>query len=382
MTDKEYQAVCTRCVMNSSDPEIQFDAAGVCSHCIEFDTLTKKSWFPNDEGKRKLGAILAKVKAEGKNREYDCIIGLSGGIDSSYLALVLKDYGLKPLVVHVDAGWNSELAVYNIEQVIKYCDFDLYTHVMDWEEIRRLQLSYLKSGVANQDTIQDHAFFASLYHFAVKNNINYVISGGNVATESVSARAWHHSAMDAINIKSIYAKFDGKSLKQYKTISFFSYYFYYPFVKQMKTIRPLNFMPYDTDDALKVLKDKVGYKEYGRKHGESRFTKFFQNYYLPEKFGIDKRIIHLSSKILSEQISRAKALDELKAPLYDDVELQSDKEYIAKKLRISVDVLDSYIKSPGCYYSEYNNWDSRYHCVKWLQAKFSTLIGRKITNYS
>ncbi len=368
--------------MDSSDPEIQFIADGVCNHCIEFDTETKKGWFPNDEGKSKLDAILAKVKADGGNKEYDCIIGLSGGIDSSYLALVLKDYGLKPLVVHVDAGWNSELAVYNIEQIIKYCGFDLYTHVMDWEEIRSLQLSYLKSGIANQDTIQDHAFFASLYHFAVKNNIKYVISGGNVATESVSPRAWHHSAMDAINLKSIHAKFDGKQLNQYKTISFFKYYFYYPFVKQMKTIRPLNFMPYDTDVALKVLKEEVGYKEYGRKHGESRFTKFFQNYYLPEKFGIDKRIIHLSSKVLSEQITRDEALNELKTPLYDDVELQSDKEYIAKKLRISVDELDSYIKSPGCSYSEYDNWDSRYNFMKWVQKKVSNLTGKKVTNYS
>jgi aminotransferase len=381
MTDISHQ-VCTRCVMDTSDPEIKFNEEGVCNHCIEFDTVTQKSWFPNEEGRAKLDTILSKVKADGKNKEYDCIIGLSGGIDSSYLALVLKDYGLKPLVVHVDAGWNSELAVYNIEQIIKHCNFDLYTHVMDWEEIRSLQVSYLKSGIANQDTIQDHAFFASLYHFAVKNNINYVISGGNIATESVSPASWHHSAMDAINLKSIHERFNGMPLKQYKTISFFKYYFYYPFIKKMNTIRPLNYMPYNTDVALKTLKEEVGYKEYGRKHGESRFTKFFQNYYLPKKFGIDKRIIHLSSKILSGQITREEALEELSVPLYEDVELQSDKEYIAKKLLISVKELDSLINSVGNPHTDYKNWDTRFRMMKWVQKLISNLIGKKFTNYS
>ena len=170
MKDRDYQ-MCNRCVMDTTDPEIVFDEQGECSHCKKFDSVTKARWFPNEEGSQKLKTMIDGIKQRGKGKEYDCIIGLSGGVDSSYLALILKEYDLRPLVVHVDAGWNSELAVYNIEQVVKYCGYDLHTHVMDWEEIRDLQVAYLKSGIANQDVVQDHAFFASLYHFAVKNNI-------------------------------------------------------------------------------------------------------------------------------------------------------------------------------------------------------------------
>ena len=381
MSNKKHQ-VCTRCVMDTSDSKIEFNSDGVCNHCQEFDGITSIDWHPDNKGKEILRDILKDVRSQGKNQEYDCIIGLSGGINSSYLTLLLKEYDLKPLVVHVDAGWNSELAVYNVEKIIKYCGFDLYTHVMDWEEMRDLHVSYLKSGISNQDTIQDHAFFASLYHFAVKNKIKYVISGGNIATESVSPKSWHHSAMDASNIRHIHKKFSGKSLKNYKTISFFEYYFYYPMVLGMKTIRPLNFMPYNSREALQVLKETVGYKEYGRKHGESRFTKFFQNYYLPRKFGIDKRIIHLSSMILSEQITRDEALEELRKPLYNPVELLEDKSYIAKKLLISIDELDGYIDGPGSSYSNYRNWDNKYNVMKKLQKIITKITGKKIKNYS
>ncbi|MDR9498529.1 MAG: N-acetyl sugar amidotransferase [Hydrogenovibrio sp.] len=381
MKDKKYQ-VCTRCVMDTTDHEISFDEQGVCTHCHEFDEVTTKRWFPNEEGKKKLEAIFSKIKQAGKNQEYDCIIGLSGGVDSSYLALVMKDYGLRPLVVHVDAGWNSELAVHNIEQIVKYCGYDLHTHVMDWQEIRDLQLAYLKAGVANQDVVQDHAFFASLYHFAVQNNIKYVISGGNIATESVFPKSWHHAAMDAINLKAIHNRFGKRKLQQYKTISFIKYYFYYPFIKGMTVIRPLNFMPYHKGEALEVLKEKVGYKEYGRKHGESRFTKFFQNYYLPSKFNMDKRRPHLSSQILSGELTRAEALEELQKPLYDEVELREDKAYIAKKLKISVEDLDKLVSEPGHDYSEYPNWDSRYQVMLKVKNFVQKVLGRNVKAYS
>ena len=197
---KQTNQTCTRCVMDTSDSEIVFDEKGVCNHCHQFDNVTSKRWYPNAEGKQKLDEIFSVIRQEGRGKEYDCIIGLSGGVDSSYLALMMKDYGLRPLVVHVDGGWNSELAVHNIEKILKYCNYELFTHVMDWEDMRDLQLAYLKAGVANQDVPQDHAFFSTLYHFAVKNNIRYVISGGNIATESVFPRSWHHSAMDAINL--------------------------------------------------------------------------------------------------------------------------------------------------------------------------------------
>lgn len=352
--------VCSRCVMDTSDPEIVFDTDGVCNHCLNFDKEWSLSWFPDEKGKVMLDQAMTDIREKGKGKEFDCIIGLSGGVDSSYLALVLKEYNLRPLVVHVDAGWNSELAVHNIEQIVKFCGYELHTHVMDWEEIRDLQVAYLKAGVANQDVVQDHAFFASLYHFAVKNKISNVVSGGNIATESVFPNAWHHDAMDAISLKDIHKKFGSGKLRTFKPISFYKYYFYYPFIKKMKVIRPLNYLPYDKAEALNELKEKVGYKEYGRKHGESRFTKFFQNHYLPVKFQIDKRRAHFSSMILSRQLTRDEAMEALSEPFYEENELKADKIYVAKKLGIEVEVFETMIESSGNHYSEYKNWDFYY----------------------
>ncbi|MCB1646941.1 MAG: N-acetyl sugar amidotransferase [Pseudomonadales bacterium] len=376
------EQVCTRCVMDTTDPSITFDAAGVCSHCHTFDSEIAPGWFPNEDGLRKLEATIARIKEAGRGNEYDCILGLSGGLDSSYLAYKIRDYGLKPLVVHVDAGWNSELAVYNIEQIVKYCGYELYTRVMNWDEIRDLQVAFLRSGIANLDVVQDHAFFSSLYHFAVQNNIRYVISGGNVASESVFPSSWHHSHMDAINIRDIHKRFGEGKLRDYKTISFFQYFFYYPFVRKMNVVRPLNFMPYNLNDALQELVDVVGYKVYGRKHGESRFTKFFQNHYLPVKFGYDKRKAHYSSLVLSGQMTREQACERLAEPLYDPVELEEDIEYVAKKLRISVDELKQLTAAEGLPYSAYKNWDSRYQALSKLKRFLESLSGKRIRTYS
>jgi len=374
--------ICTRCVMDTSDPEIVFDEHGVCNHCREFDEITRKRWFPNKEGERRLSEIVEKIKFLGRNQAYDCILGLSGGVDSSYLALKVKGFGLRPLVVHVDAGWNSELAVYNIEQVVNYCGFELHTHVMDWEEMKDLQAAYLRAEVANQDVPQDHAFFASLYHFAVKNGIKYILSGGNIATEGVFPTAWLHSAMDARNLHAIHRKYGKLPLRQYKTINIAQYYFIYPLILKMKTVRPLNYMEYNKAAALKLLKETVGYKEYERKHGESLFTKFYQNYYLPKKFGFDKRRPHLSSMILSGQISREEALKILEQPLYDLQELESDMEYVAKKLGFTTDELEKLTEPPGRHYSEYRNWDRTYYLLKKIQGVMETKLGRPFRNYS
>lgn len=381
MAQNNYR-ICTRCVMDTTDSDIHFDASGVCNHCNKFDAITSKNWYPNEFGGQELTRIFNELKEEGKGKDYDCIIGLSGGVDSSYLALVLKDYGLRPLVVHVDAGWNSELAVYNIEKIVKHCGYDLHTHVMDWKEIKDLQLAYLKAGVANQDVVQDHAFFSSLYHYAVKNGIKYVISGGNIATESVFPDSWHHSAMDSRNLNAIHRKFGKLKLKNYKTISFFEYYIQYPFLKGMKVVRPLNFMKYNKAEALEVLKNDVGYKDYGRKHGESRFTKFFQNYYLPQKFGMDKRRPHLSSQILSLELSRDQALEILNKPLYDPVELREDKLYISKKLGLTLDELETLINCPGHNYNEYPNWDRQYNLMRSVKSFINKVLGRNVSSYS
>lgn len=381
MNQTKYQ-ICCRCVMDTMDSAIIFDDQGMCNHCREFDAVTRRNWFPNDEGARKLRQIVEQIKDAGKGQEYDCIIGLSGGVDSSYLALKVAEWGLRPLVVHVDAGWNSELAVANIEKIVRHCNFDLHTHVVDWEEMRDLHLAYLKAGIANQDVPQDHIFFASLYHFATKNRIRYILSGGNLATEGIFPTAWLGSAMDAINLKSIHRKYGERSLKNYKTISFFENYIWYPFVKKMRTVRPLNYMPYDKSKAIEELEQRIGWRSYGRKHGESLFTKLFQNYYLPVKFGLDKRLPHLSSLIVSGQMTREEALKKLQEPLYDPQELEIDIAYFCKKLRISRAQFDDLMNAPIHHHTDFPTWDSYYRLLKRVQRIVERLLGKKFNVFS
>ncbi len=373
---------CTRCVMDTTDPEISFDGDGVCNHCSNFDTFTSKGFFPNEEGKKRLEITLNRIKEEGKNKEYDCIIGLSGGVDSCYLALKVKEWNLRPLVVHVDTGWNSELAVANINNVIDYCNFELFTHVVQWDEMRDLQVSFLKSGVANQDVPQDHTIFATVYHFAIENNIQYILTGGNIATEGIFPASWQGNAMDAINLKAIQNKFGEKPLKSYNTISLFEYYLWYPFVKKMKTVRPLNFMPYNKAEAIKEMEEKLGWRNYGRKHGESNFTKLFQNYYQPEKFGYDKRLPHLSSLIVTGQINRNEALKKLEEPLYDPEELKNDIDHFCRKLNISREEFDRFITDPAHDYTDFPNSDSRIKLMRTVQAFVERLMGKRLTVYS
>lgn len=378
----KFHQQCTRCVMDTTDVEITFDSAGVCSHCNYFDLVTSKGWFPNEEGARRWTRTLQDIRDAGHGQEYDCILGLSGGVDSTYLALKAKDWGLRPLVVHVDAGWNSELAVANIEKIVKHCNYDLHTHVVDWEEMRDLHLAYLKAGIANQDVPQDHVFFASLYHFATSNNIRYILSGGNLATESIFPKSWHGSAMDSINLKAIHQKYGERPLKSYSTISFFEYYIWFPLVKKMRTVRPLNFMPYDKDAATAELQNAIGYKPYARKHGESIFTKLFQNHYLPTKFGFDKRKPHLSSLIMSDQMSRELAVQALNEPLYNEDELQVDIAYFCKKLRITRQQYDDLMSAQSRHYTDFPTWDGRYRLFKKMQNVVEKLIGRKVSVYS
>jgi N-acetyl sugar amidotransferase len=343
--------------MDSSDPMILFNEKGFCNHCIEFDEITSLNWHPNEIGQKKLLEVVSKIKEKSGFNKYDCILGLSGGVDSSYLALKVKELGLNPLVVHVDAGWNSELAVANIEVIIKHCNYDLFTHVVDWNDMKALQLAYLKSGISNQDVPQDHIFFSVLYDFAVKNNIKYLISGGNIATEGIFPKAWlGGSAMDSISLKDIFRKFGKGSLKNYKTTSFLKYFILYPFVFKFNTFRPLNYMPYNKDIAIKEL-ESIGWKSYSRKHGESFFTKFYQNHYLPKRFGYDKRLPHLSSMIMSNSISREEALKKIDEPLYNETELINDINYLVKKLDISIEEYYSLMNLPRNSYKNFKNWD-------------------------
>lgn len=344
---------CVRCVMDTTDPDISFDEHGVCSHCRHFDATIHLHWLPNEQGRAHLDLMLRQIREHSRGKRYDSIIGLSGGVDSSYLAVVAKRLGLNPLAVHVDTGWNRDVGMSNIERIVKALGLDLVTHVVDWDEMRDLQVAYLKSGVENQDTPQDHAIFAALYRFAMSNGIRYVLSGSNYATESVLPVAWGHDAMDLRQLKAIHRRFGERPLRTFPTVNFFQYRFFFPYVKRMRVVDILNHMPYDRRQAIATLEREVGFRDYGKKHYESQFTKFFQGYYLPAKFGFDKRKAHLSSQILSGQLTREEALRELAGESYPPEELAADRAFVVKKLGLSEPEFSAIMAAPNRSWRDY-----------------------------
>lgn len=360
--------------MDTSDPDITFDEKGICNHCNDFEHRLKPHWMPNELGKKKLDELVAKIKEDTKNERYNCIIGLSGGVDSSYLAYVAKKkLGLNPLAVHVDAGWNSDEAVSNIENLTKRLEIDLHTIVINWEEMKGLQLAFFKANVPNQDIPQDHAFFAGLYNYATKFNIKYVLNGSNLATESILPTSWGYNAMDSKHILDINQRFGSEPLRTFPLVSFFKYYIYYPHIKKMTVIKPLNYMHYNKDEAIKFMQDELGWKYYGGKHYESRFTKFFQSYYLPVKFGFDKRRAHLSSLIVSGQMSRDEALKELEKLSYNPNTIENDMTFVAKKLGISLEDFKDIISRPNKAHSDYGSNDSLVKVSKKIKSALSKL---------
>lgn len=345
--------------MDTTDPAITFNEDGECSHCTNFDVVQKPHWFPNAGGEKQLDKMIEDLKRDGHGKEYDCVVGLSGGVDSSYIAyLAKKRFDLRPLVVHIDTGWNSELAVSNIENIVKKLDIDLYTHVINWKEMKALQLAFFKSGIANQDIPQDHVFVAILRKLANKHKIKYFLEGGNLATESVLPNSWGHSNLDSTLIKSINKRHGTLQLKEYPLINLFQYYIVYPRIYKTIRIRPLNYMPYSKEMAINTLTEELDWRYYGGKHYESRFTKFFQAYYLPTRFGYDKRKAHLSSLVLSGQMTRDEALAELEKPLYNETELADDKLYVSKKLGISEDEFEELLNAPLGSVDDYDNFNN------------------------
>ena len=369
--EKVKHQVCTNCVMNTSDTKITFNDEGICDHCITFYNSIKPYWHPDEESWIEILNISDRIKNDNKGKDFDCIIGMSGGIDSSYLVYLAKEkLGLRPLVFHVDAGWNSQHAVNNIEQIVDKLGLDLYTEVINWEEMKDLQLSFFKSGVSHIDTPQDHAFFATMYKFASKHKIKHILTGGNYSTECIrNPIEWMYYQSDSFQIKDIHKKFGTRKINNFPITNILWHKIYLPYIKGIKVIRPLDYMQYNKEDATQFLVDKFNYQRYEQKHFESRFTKFYESYWLPEKFGYDTRIIQYSSLILTGQMTRENALDKLKSPVYNEDTINEDFEYIATKLGITVDMLRSYFEAPNKSYKDYSNQQLIYN------------IGAKVLKY-
>lgn len=353
---KEYQ-VCSNCVMDTSDPGIVFDECGVCDQCNAFYTHTLPKWKPNAEGLEILKGKIDKIRAFSKGKPFDCIIGVSGGVDSSYLVhLAVKELGLRPLVFHVDGGWNSEIAVNNIEKLIDGLGLELYTHVVNWNEMRDLQLAFFKSGVPHIDLPQDHAFFATMYNFAEKYGVRYILTGSNISTECVrNPLEYFYYGTDMWQIRDIHRRFGQVPLVEFPLSGILRHKVYLRYLKRIEVVQPLDFMPYVKTEAMELLKVQYGWQEYPRKHFESRFTKFYEGFWLPKKFGFDTRRVQYSSLILTKQMSREAALEELKKLPYDEATIEQDIEYIAMKLEIGIADLKGYLTAPNRSFRDYRN---------------------------
>lgn len=364
--------------MDTSDSKITFDDRGVCDHCRGFFEDVLPNWHTDERGWAELERTVRKIKKDGRSREFDCIMGMSGGADSSYmLHVVVKDLGLRPLVFHVDGGWNSQIAVNNIEVMIEKLGLDLYTEVINWNEMRDFQLAYFKAGVPNIDVPQDHAFVATLYNFAAKYKIRYILNGGNFSTECVrNPMEWLYYGTDMAQIRDIIRQFGTVPMDTYPFSGVLRHKFYLRYIRRVQVVKPLNYFPYIKADAMEFLRQEYGWQPYPQKHFESRFTRFYEGYWLPKKFGYDTRRVQYSSLILTGQMPREEALERLKSPAIPDQQARHDFEYIATKLGISTDELQGYFDAPNKTFRDYRNNETLFvlgaKVMKWLGIERAT----------
>ena len=372
MSKKSYQ-ICSNCIMDTSDPNISFDDLGLCDYCRNYQSAILPNWHTDSHGYKELMQISGKIKKKGKGKDFDCVIGLSGGLDSSYVAYVAKEVmGLKPLLIHVDGGWNTQQAVSNIEKIVDGLGFDLYTEVINWEEMKDLQLAFFKSQIPDQDLPQDYAFFSALYKFAKKHKVSYILTGSNYSTECCrEPEEWGgYLGVDKTLVNSIHKSFSHKNLKTFPIVDVLTYKIIYGIFLRMKIVKPLNLVSFIKKDAEAFLEKQFGWEKFKHKHHESRFTRFYEAYWLPRKFGFEKRRAHFSSLILTNQMNREDALNRISKPELDELFLQQEFVYIAKKLEISKSELTS------LFYGEnktYKNYRSKKHIIE-----FGTKIMRAL----
>jgi N-acetyl sugar amidotransferase len=371
----EYR-VCSQCVMDTTDSRITFDERGVCDHCLTFERHTKPNWHHGPDGQQELEALVRVIKDEGRGRDFDCIIGMSGGVDSSYLVYIAKEkLGLRPLVFHVDAGWNSQVAVNNIERIVDGLGIDLFTEVINWEEMKDLQLAFFKSGVSHVDAPQDNAFFATMYKFAQEHDVRHILTGANLSTECVrNPVEWMYYQSDSVQLRDIHRRFGSRPLRSYPVTSILWHKLYLPYVRRIRVHRPLNNVPYIKQDAMKLLEERFGWQPYPQKHFESRFTRFYESYWLPKRFGYDVRRVQFSSLILTGQMARDEALLALEKPPYDAATIGQEIEFVANKLGVSVDELNGYMALPKKTYRDYRSQRAVYD----LGARAMKLLGLEV----
>jgi N-acetyl sugar amidotransferase len=359
MTVKKSMQTCAACIMDTSDMGITFDANGRCVYCANFDATIRPSWHTGSVGERQLSVMSDAIRASGKGKEFDCIIGLSGGLDSSYVAYIAKEkMGLRPLLFHVDAGWNTDQAVGNIEKLVDGLGLDLFTDVVNWEAVKRMQVAFLRAGIPDQDLVQDAAFFSGLYRFARKYNIKHIITGSNFSTECCrEPEEWGgYLGIDKTLFDDIWAKCgDGQPNDEFPLVDILVYKLWYQKVLGMKVHHPLNLVPYVKKDAEDELERLFGWQRFQHKHHESRFTRFYEDYWLPRRFGYEKRRAHFSSLIMTGQMTRDQALDRISRPEMDEHFLKQEFEYVAHKLGLTVDELQQLFDSPKKTYRDYKN---------------------------
>jgi N-acetyl sugar amidotransferase len=355
---------CRRCIMSTlADRSIEFDSLGICNHCRRYDELITTRTLGGAAGKTALDQIVGRIRRAGRGREYDCIVGVSGGVDSTYVAYLVKQLGLRPLAIHFDNGWDSELAIKNIERVLRVLDIDLHTHVVDWHEFRDLQLAFLRASTPDGEIPTDHGIFATLWTEAAKRGIRYIVSGMNFATEAVSVPDWSYGHQDWRYIRDVHRIFGTVPLTTYPHYSL-SGLAWMTVARRIRTVSILNYVDYHREEVMRLLQDQLGWIYYGGKHHESVYTRFWQGYVLPRKFGVDKRYGHLSDLINSGQLTRAQALEEIAKPPYPEEEQQQDLQYVVKKLGLSLAEFEQLMALPVKSFRDYRNSFQRVDTLK------------------